>query len=92
MPYSKVVEPVLKTKRVSSMPLIGGAGVIQDLGYIERITHRFFWITTAELESEIDTQVALDWVMDGDPNRVLVHNAISDLFNADVTYYRYVAL
>jgi len=73
------------------MPLIGGAGVIQELGYIQKKTHRFFWITTAELQAEIDTEVALGWVLDGDPSRTLVHEAIPDLFNAEATYFRYSA-
>ena len=92
MSYSKVIEPALKTKRVNAMPLIGGAGVIQDLGYIERKTHRFFWITTAELQVEIDAEVAAGWILDGDPSRTLVHEAIADLFNAEATYYRFIAL
>ena len=92
MSYSKVIEPALKTKRVNAMPLIGGAGVIQDLGYIERKTHRFFWITTAELQVEIDIEVAAGWTLDGDPSRTLVHEAITDLFNAEATYYRFIAL
>lgn len=92
MSYSKVIEPALKTKRVNAMPLIGGAGVIQELGYIERKTHRFFWITTAELQAEIDAEVAAGWTLDGDPSRTLVHEAITDLFNAEVTYYRFIAL
>ena len=92
MSYSKVIEPALKTKRVNAMPLIGGAGVIQELGYIERKTHRFFWITTAELQAEINTEVAAGWTLDGDLSRTLVHEAIADLFNAEATYYRFIAL
>ena len=46
MAYSKVIKPVIKIKRVNAMPLIGGAGEIQDLGYIEKKVHMFFWIST----------------------------------------------
>lgn len=91
MAYSKVEEPALKTKRVNAMPLIGGAGSIQSLGYIEKKTHRFFWITTAEYQAEIDAEVAAGWTIDGDPGRTLVHKALPDLFNAEVTYYRFLS-
>lgn len=89
--YSKVIEPAIKTRRVNAMPLIGGAGSIQNLGYMEKKTLRFFWITTAELQAEIDTEVAAGWTLDGDPGRTLVHEAITDLFNAEATFYRFLA-
>lgn len=91
MTYSKVIEPAIKTRRVNAMPLIGGAGSIQTLGYIEKKTHRFFWITTAQLQAEINAEVSGGWTIDGDPSRTLVHEAITDLFNAEVTYYRFLA-
>lgn len=92
MVYSKVIKPVIKIKRVNAMPLIGGAGEIQDLGYIEKKAHAFFWISTAELQAEIDAEVAAGWVLEGDPSRGYVHEAISDLFIVEVAYYRFVAL
>lgn len=92
MAYSTVIDPVIKTKRVNAMPLIGGAGEIQDLGYIEKKAYRFFWINTSELQTEIDAIVDSGWVLEGDPNRTLVHQAIPDLFNAEATFYRFVAL
>lgn len=92
MIYSTVIDPVIKTKRVNAMPLVGGAGEIQDLGYIEKKVYRFFWITTFELQAEIDAVVDDGWVLDGDPSRSLVHQAIPDLFNAEASFYRFVAL
>lgn len=91
MAYSTVIDPVIKTKRVNAMPLVGGAGEIQNLGYIEKKAYRFFWITTSELQAEIDAVVNDDWVLDGDPSRSSVHQAIPDLFNAEVNFYRFTA-
>ena len=92
MTYSTVIDPAIKTKRVNAMPLVGGAGEIQDLGYIEKKTYRFFWITTSEFQTEIDAVVNDGWVLDGDPSRSLVHQVIPDLFNAEVTFYRFIAI
>lgn len=91
MAYSKVEQPEIKTRRVNAMPLIGGAGSIQNLGYMKKKTISFFWITTAELQAEIDTEVAAGWTLDGDPGRTLVIEAIADLFNAEVTFYKFSA-
>jgi len=95
MEYSKVVDPVVKVKRTNLVPLIKGDGIVQELGYVERKTYRFFWINTGELQAEIDTiqttEAADGWVMEGEPARVPVHDVIVDLFNAEIILYRFVA-
>ena len=94
MAYSKVIDPVIKTKRTNLVPLIRGSGVVQELGYVERKIYRFFWINSVELQAEIDTiqntDVVDGWAIEGDPNRSPVHEVIVDLFNAEITLYRYV--
>jgi len=95
MEYSKVIDPVIKTKRTSLVPLISGSGVIQELGCVERKSYRFFWINSAQLQAEIDTiqttEAEEGWALEGDPVRAPVHEVIADLFNAEVVLYRYVA-
>lgn len=95
MGYSKVIDPVIKTKRTNLVPLISGSGVIQELGYVERKSYRFFWINTIELQAEIDTIQTTEaedgWALEGDPIRTPVHEVITDLFNAEIVLYRYAA-
>ncbi len=95
MGYSKVIDPVVKIKRTNLVPLITGEGVVQELGYVERKMYRYFWITSAELQAEVDsiqtTEAEDGWVIEGEPARVPVHNVIVDLFNVEIILYRFVS-
>lgn len=95
MSYSKVVDPVVKIKRTNLVPLVNGSGVLQELGYVERKTYRFFWVNSAELQAEIDaiqvTEAEEGWAIEGEPVRTPVHEVITDLFNVVINLYRFVS-
>ena len=62
MAYSTVLDKPLKVKRRSDFPTIDGESIIQELGYMETKIYRFYWITTAELQTELE---ALEAEADG---------------------------
>jgi len=93
MGYSTVFDKPLKVKRRTEHPTIDGESVVQELGFIERKVYRFFWITTAELQAEIEAKEAeaVDgWVIIGDVSRTAIHEAL-DLYNAQINMQRYVS-
>lgn len=93
MRYSTVFDKPLKIKRRVEQPTIDGKSVVQELGYIERKTYRFFWITTAELQQEIqakESEAYDGWVIVGDVGRTAIHEAL-DLYNAQINMQRYVS-
>lgn len=93
MSYSTVFDKALKIKRRTEQPTIDGESVVQELGYIERKAYRFFWITTAELQAEIEQKEAeaVDgWVIVGEVGRSPIHEAL-DLYNAQINMQRYVS-
>jgi hypothetical protein len=93
MAYSTVFDKPFKTKRRTELPTIDGESVVQELGFIERKVYRFYWITTAELQSEIEAKEAeaVDgWVIVGDVSRTAIHEAL-DLYNAQINMQRHVS-
>lgn len=93
MGYSTVFDKPLKTKRRAEQPTIDGKSVVQELGFIERKTYRFFWITTAELQSQIqekESEASDGWVIVGEVSRTPIHEAL-DLYNAQISMQRYVS-
>jgi len=94
MNYSKVIDPAFKVKRVNVVPLLNGSAVIQELGYIERKTYRFFWINASELEAEIENIQTIEagsgWAMEGEPSMAPVHEVIGDLFNVQINLHRFL--
>jgi len=93
MAYSVVVDKVLKTKRRNENPTVDGESVIQELGYIEQKTYRFYWITTEELQAEIErleAEAEDGWVIAGEVSRSPIHEAL-DLYNASVVMRRFVS-
>ena len=91
MAYSKVTDPEFKVKRQNNVPLLDGSGSVQDLGYVRRKTVRFFWISTSELQTEIDALVTDDWTLDGEPSKALVTEAVPNLFNAVANFVKYTS-
>ena len=92
MSYSTVEEPVFSVERKNAVPLIDGSTSVQDLGgTVERQIVRFFWITTDELESEIESRVTGDWTLEREPVKTPVIDALEDLFNAEIQLIRYVS-
>lgn len=93
MGYSKVIDPVLKIPRQSPHPLVDGDQIVQQLGYIERKVIRLFWITTAQLQTEIDALEADaddGWVIDGEPARTPIQDPL-DLYNVVISMRRQVS-
>ena len=94
MAYSKVIDPAFKIKRVNVVPLLNGSSVIQELGYIEKKSYRYFWITSAELETEVENIQAVEagsgWAIDGDVARQPVLDVYPDLFNVQVNLSRFL--
>jgi hypothetical protein len=91
--YSTVFDKPLKMKRRTEMPTVDGESVVQELGSIERKIYRFFWITTAELQAEIEAKEAeaVDgWVIVGDVTRSPISEPL-DLYNAQINMQRYVS-
>jgi hypothetical protein len=91
--YSTVFDKPLKMKRRAELPTIDGESVVQELGFIERKAYRFFWITTEELQAEIQAKEAeaVDgWVIVGEVGREAIHEAL-DLYNAQINMQRYVS-
>ena len=91
--YSKVVDNPVKTKRRSEHPVIDGGSVIQELGYIERKSYRFFWITTEQLQAEIEaleSEAADGWILSSEVSRTPIHEAL-DLYNATIAMHRYIS-
>lgn len=92
MAYSTVITPAVQVRRRSERPTVDGSSIIQELGYGESKTYRFFWITAAQLQAEIlilEAMASDGWVIVGDVSKTAVHEAL-DLFNAQVTLHRYV--
>jgi len=93
MAYSVVVDKVLKTKRRNENPTVDGESIIQELGCVEQKTYRFFWITTEELQAEIEkleAEAEDGWVIVGEVSRSPIHEAL-DLYNAQVVMRRLVS-
>ncbi len=91
--YSKVIDSPVKTKRRSEHPVVDGTSVIQELGYIERKVYRFYWITTVQLQAEIEaleSEADDGWVLSGEPSRTPIHEAL-DLYNVTVAMHRYTS-
>ncbi len=91
--YSTVFDKPLKTKRRAELPTIDGESIVQELGFIERKSYRFFWITTAELQAEIEAKEAeaVDgWVIVGEVGRDPISEPL-DLYNAQINMQRYVS-
>ena len=67
---------------------------MQELGFIERKSYKFFWINTAALQAEIDDIQTIEagsgWAIEGEPAREPVHEVIDDLFNAQINLYRFL--
>jgi len=93
MGYSKVVDPVVKIPRQKEHPLVNGESVVQQLGYLERKIVRLYWITNAELQTEItaiEAEAGEGWVIDGEPGRTPVQDPL-DLYNVVINMRRVVA-
>lgn len=93
MAYSTVIDQPLKTKRQSENPTIDGESVIQELGYIETKVYRYYWITTAELQTELQAREAESvdgWVIQGEVGRTPISEPL-DLYNAQITMRRFVS-
>jgi hypothetical protein len=93
MAYSTVIDRPLKMARRTENPTIDGESIIQELGYVETKTYRFYWITTPELQAEIEkleAEAEDGWVIVGDVSRSPIHEAL-DLYNAQVTMRRLVS-
>jgi len=93
MAYSTVLDKSLKMKRRSEVPTVDGESVVQELGFIEKKTYRFYWITTAELQAEIDAkeEEAVDgWVIVGEVTRSPIAEPL-DLYNAQINMQRHVS-
>ncbi len=91
--YSTVFDKPLKTKRRAELPTIDGESVVQELGFIEVKAYRFFWITTDQLQAEIEAKEAeaVDgWVIVGGVSRTPICEPL-DLYNAQITMQRHVA-
>ncbi len=91
--YSTVFDKPLKTKRRADLPTIDGESVVQELGFIERKAYRFFWITTAELQAEIEAKEAeaVDgWVIVGEVARNPICEPL-DLYNAQISMQWFVS-
>ena len=91
--YSKVIDSPVKTKRRSEHPVVDGTSVIQELGYIERKVYRFYWITTAQLQGEIEAlESGADdgWMLTREPSHTPIHEAL-DLYNVTVAMHRYTS-
>ena len=90
--YSIMIDDPLRQKRESETPIIDGGSVIQTMGYIERKTYRYYWITTPQLQAELvllEEQGADGWIIDG-VNRAPIADPL-DLYNAQVTMHRQVS-
>lgn len=94
MSYSKIEDPAIKVKEQHLDRMADGSSVVLYSGVVERKKYRYYWINTAELQSEINTiqttEAGNGWKIDGVPTRVPVHEVIDDLFNVTVSLYRYV--
>ncbi len=93
MAYSTVWERPLKTKRMVDFPTIDGESVVQELGFIEVQSWRFDWISTAELQDEIELKEAMaedGWVINEEIKRTAIHEAL-DLYSAKISVRRYSA-
>lgn len=91
--YSVVLDKPLKQKRVAERPTVDGESVLQALGFRETKIYRFFWITTAELQDEIqrkEEETADGWIITGEIGRTPIHDAL-DLYNAVITMQRMVS-
>lgn len=92
MAYSTVITPAIRVRRRSERPTVDGSSIIQELGYGETKSYRFFWITAAQLQAEIEILEAMasdGWVITGEVSKSAIHDAL-DLFNAQVNLHRYV--
>lgn len=93
MSYSKVSDKPLKLKRRSEFPTIDGGGVVQELGFIETKTYRYYWITTDELQAviaDLEAEAEDGWVIVNEPARTPIAEPL-DLYNVQITMRRHVA-
>ena len=92
MSYSTVHLRPVRTKVRSEQRTIDGNSVIQELGYLEEQSYIFDWITTDELQAEIDRleETAADGWMTERPARTQIHPAL-DLFRVQVNMHRFIA-
>jgi hypothetical protein len=93
MAFSKIEDTAFVIRRRAVRPLLDGSQHVQELGYTEQRSIRYFWITTAELQQEIvgmEAEVSAGWVLDGEPNRVPIQDPL-DLYNVVVNLRRMTA-
>ena len=91
--YSKVVDYPLKQKKRSEHPTLDGSSIIQELGSLEEVVYRFYWIKTSELQAEIDvaeSEAEDGWMIMGRVARTPIHEAL-DLYNAQLAMQRHVS-
>jgi hypothetical protein len=93
MAFSKIEDTAFTLKRRAVRPLLDGSQNVQELGYTEQRSIRYFWITTAELQQELlalESEVSAGWVLDGEPGRVPIQDPL-DLYNVVVNLRRMTA-
>jgi len=92
MGYSTVIDPALKRRVQIEKKLIDGGSVIQEAGYTEVKTIRFFWITQSELDTEISNYEAESsdgWVIDN-ITRTPIQPPL-DLYNVTIQMHRTIS-
>lgn len=93
MAYSTVFDKPIKVARRAERPTVDGESVIQELGYVETKIYRFYWITTEELQAEIErleAEAEDGWVISGEVTRTPICEPL-DLYNAQVVMRRLVS-